>query len=110
MNERNGDMGGVSWFLAGLGTGLAVGMLFAPRSGNDSRRLIREKAEEGKNFLKSGVDQGQNYIKRRGTELVDQASEQIDRAKNAVNKQKDQLISAVSAGIDAYATTNEAFK
>jgi gas vesicle protein len=108
MNGRNNYAGEVALFLTGVGTGLAVGMLFAPRSGKENRRLIREKAQEGKDLLKNSVDQGQEYIKRRGADLVDQANEQIDRAKNAVSKQKDEFSGAVQAGVDAYARTVEA--
>jgi gas vesicle protein len=46
MSDRNGG-GGVLWFLAGLGIGAAVGILYAPQSGSETRELIMSKAEEG---------------------------------------------------------------
>ena len=35
------------WFLAGLGVGAVVGVLYAPRSGDEMRDVIRAKAQEG---------------------------------------------------------------
>ena len=102
MHEKSGYLSEVSFFLTGLGTGLALGMLVAPRSGKENRLLIRHKAQEGKDLLKSSVDQGQDYIKRQGAAALDQANELIDRGKNAIKEQKDQLTGAVEAGIEAY--------
>ena len=38
----------ISFFLVGLGIGAAVGVLFAPRSGEETRDLITQKAGEGR--------------------------------------------------------------
>jgi hypothetical protein len=45
MAERDGS--GFLWFLAGLGVGAVVGVLYAPRSGDEMRDVIRSKAQEG---------------------------------------------------------------
>lgn len=81
----------LSYFFLGLGVGVAVGVLFAPKSGEETRTLLRNKAEEGA-----------DYVKRRGTDLRDQASEAIDRGKQTILKQKDNLSAAVEAGKQAY--------
>ncbi len=57
------DKNGLSSFLLGLGVGVGIGMLFAPKSGQETRELIKNKAGEGS-----------DYIKQRGTELKDTAS------------------------------------
>jgi len=103
MQEKSGNMiGGLRWFLTGLAAGLSLGILFAPQSGEKSRRLIRNKAQDGNDLLKSSVNQGQEYIKRQGKELLDEANDLIDRGKNAVKHQKDQLSAAIEAGKEAY--------
>ena len=38
---------GFLWFLAGLGVGAVVGVLYAPKSGDEMRDVIRSKAQEG---------------------------------------------------------------
>jgi len=81
----------LSYFFLGLGLGVAVGVLFAPKSGTETRELLRSKAGEGA-----------DYVKRRGTELKDTASEAIDRSKQTIQKHKENLSAAVEAGKQAY--------
>jgi gas vesicle protein len=81
----------LSYFFLGIGVGLAAGMLFAPKSGEETRALLRHKADEGR-----------DYIKRRGGELRENAGDFIERGREAVSRQKEQLSSAVEAGRQAY--------
>ena len=37
----------LSYFFLGLGLGVAVGMLFAPKSGEETREFLKQKADEG---------------------------------------------------------------
>ncbi len=99
MAEQNSGLG---FFIVGLGVGVALGMLLAPRSGEETRRLLREKAEEGKDYLKTRADEGKEYVRRRGVELREQAGEAIDKSKEAITRQKDQLAAALDAGKQAY--------
>ncbi len=85
------DENRISYFFLGLGLGVAVGVLFAPKSGEETRDMIRNKANEGA-----------DYMKRRGTELRDQASDAIDRGKQTMQKHKDNLSAAMEAGRQAY--------
>ena len=80
-----------SYFAFGLGLGLAVGVLFAPKSGEETRDYLRARADEGK-----------DYLKQRGDELRDQAGDVLERGKTVVNKQRDHLTAAVEAGKQAY--------
>jgi gas vesicle protein len=85
------DSKGLSSFLLGLGVGIGIGILFAPKSGKETRQLIKDKADEGTEFLK-----------QRGTELKQSATEWVDKGKDAINRQKDTLADAVEAGRQAY--------
>jgi gas vesicle protein len=89
--EKIMDKNGLSSFLLGLGVGVGIGMLFAPKSGQETRQIIKEKAEEGTEF-----------IKQRGSELKDTASGWVDKGKEAVGRQKETLNDAVEAGKQAY--------
>jgi gas vesicle protein len=80
-----------SYFAFGLGLGLAIGVLFAPRSGEETREYIRTRADEGKEFLK-----------KRSEELRDTATEVVEKGKTAVSRQKENLAAAVEAGRQAY--------
>jgi gas vesicle protein len=85
------DRNGLSSFLLGLGVGVGIGMLFAPKSGSETRQLIKDKAGESTEFLK-----------QRGTDLKQTASEWVDKGKEAVGRQKDSLSDAMEAGRQAY--------
>ena len=69
-----------SYFFLGLGVGVAAGLLFAPKSGPETREMLRSKADEGK-----------EYLKKRSYEVRDQATEVIDRGKSTVLRQRDNL-------------------
>ena len=85
------DRNGLSSFLLGLGVGVGIGMLFAPKAGKETRQLIKDKAGEGT-----------DYLKQRGDDLKQTASEWVDKGKEAIGRQKDTLADAVEAGRQAY--------
>jgi gas vesicle protein len=65
----------------GVGAGILVGGLFAPRAGDASRKLIAKRAQRARKVLKSAVNDGTRFLTRRGTEVRDQASELMDRSR-----------------------------
>jgi hypothetical protein len=67
--------------MTGLGAGILVGGFFAPRAGEDSRKLFRRKALRVKKTVQNAVDDGTKYMVRRGTKVRDQAGDLIDRGK-----------------------------
>ena len=81
----------LGYFFLGLGIGVAAGMLFAPKSGEETREFLREKAGEGK-----------DYLKRRGDDLRDSASDLADRSRAVISRQRDNLNAAMEAGKTAY--------
>ena len=88
------DKGDVSCFFLGLGVGIAIGILFAPKSGEETRGMLKSKADEGK-----------EYLKQRSSELRDNAGDLIEKGKQAVSRQKDNLMEAMEAGKQAYRDT-----
>jgi gas vesicle protein len=88
------DKNGLSAFLLGLGVGVGIGMLFAPKSGQETRDLIKNKAGEGS-----------DYLKQRGSEFKQTASEWVDKGKDALGRQKENLADAMEAGRQAYRDT-----
>src|SRR4029077_3796338 len=81
----------LSYFFLGLGLGVAAGVLFAPKSGAETREFLRTKADEGT-----------DYVKRRADDLRESAADAIDRSKETVRRHKDNLAAAVDAGNQAY--------
>jgi gas vesicle protein len=89
MAEESG--GKFAYFLAGLGIGSLVGILFAPRSGEETRELLSNR-----------YDDGRNYVEKRGREIREQAEDYVERGKRTVSKTRDNVTSAVEAGKQAY--------
>jgi gas vesicle protein len=89
MADRDGNS--FLWFLAGLGVGAVVGVLYAPSAGDETRDVLRNKAQEGSERARQSA--------RRARE---QASEWVDRGRDAINQQKEQIRNAYEAGRQAY--------
>ena len=51
MNTRNGTSTATISFLAGMGVGAVIALLYAPKSGKETRELINRKAEEGSDYI-----------------------------------------------------------
>ena len=87
MDERNN----LPYFILGIGVGMAVGLLFAPKSGEETRALLKGRADEGRDF-----------VKRKSGEIRETATDFIGRGKEAVIRQREQVAAAVEAGRQAY--------
>jgi gas vesicle protein len=92
MADRDGSS--FLWFLAGLGVGAIVGVLYAPRSGDETRDVIRSKAQEG----------GER-VRQQARRAREQASDWVDRGRDVLNQQKEQFRNAYEAGRQAYNET-----
>jgi gas vesicle protein len=114
----------LAWFLAGLGVGALVGILYAPKSGKETREDIASGARESAEYLRARtreaaenvsaiVDRGKEQI----SAFVDKSKEQVgeytdrgraqweefvERGKNLVADQTTRVAAAVDAGRAAY--------
>ena len=84
----------VGCFIAGVGVGTVVALLLAPRSGEQTRKLIARKAEEGKEFVAS-----------KGRQFREQAEELVEKGKELATKQKERLAEALEVGKEAARST-----
>jgi len=81
--SRDGGLGAgdlILAFVAGAVAGAAVALLFAPASGEETRRILGEKSREGQE--KAGE------LARRGREVWD--------------RQKETVATAIERGVEAY--------
>jgi len=89
MSDNTGSK--VSYFLVGLGIGTLLGILFAPKSGEETRQFLADKADEGR-----------DYAQRKAREIQERAEDLVERSRDAINRQKEQVASAIDAGRGAY--------
>ena len=128
MAEETQSSSGFSWFLAGLGIGALIGVLYAPKAGKETREDLAASAREGTEYLRQRSREAADQInqivdrgKAQVSEYVDRSKEYIDRgraqwddfvaqSRQFVTDQAEKVSAAVDAGKEAYkqtAATNE---
>ena len=78
-------------FVVGVGAGAALGILFAPRSGQDTRDILKESANDLVDTVNEGFD-----------EAMSATRDCARRAQDGIEEAKDHLRQAVGAGERAY--------
>lgn len=123
-NTQGGS--GFSWFLAGLGLGSLLGVLYAPKAGQDtrdellasamgSREYVRDRSREAGRLAGDYVERGKGQVNEyvsRGKGAVEQgrqkANDAYSQGRNAVAEQKEKISAAYEAGKQAYNETTVA--
>jgi len=134
MADNDNGVSGFGWFLAGLGIGALVGVLYAPKSGKETRDDLvagaleaRDKAQVYYNQAGEAVGQYVDKTKEAAGQYVDktkevagqyvdkgkeyydkgrtQWTEYVDKGKDLVAGQAAKVASAVEAGKQAYTQT-----
>jgi gas vesicle protein len=81
----------VTYLSFGMGIGALAGILFAPKSGEETREYLAQKAEEGKEYTRS-----------KARELRERAEDVVERGKRAASRQNQSISAAFGAGKKAY--------
>jgi gas vesicle protein len=120
MSDNDNGISGFGWFLAGLGVGALVGVLYAPKAGKETREdlvasaldardraaVLAQQAQDraavlaaqGKQQVSEYVDRGKEYYDRGRT----QWSQYVEKGKGLVQEQQDKVSAAIDAGKEAY--------
>jgi gas vesicle protein len=77
----------VAWFLAGAATGAAIALLYAPKTGRDTRKLLHRTSREGREAVESSgkelMDRGKELYDR-GRKIAEDAAELFERGRKLV--------------------------
>jgi len=132
-NFRKGMLIG---FLTGGALGAALALLYAPKSGKELRKDIRDKSDEyldeAEKYIAEAKDKAIDLInegKKRSEKLIKDAKDKSDQllkdaeklfhdakgkgteylatGKETIEQKKDQVKSAIKAGVDAYKETKK---
>ena len=75
------------WFTAGVALGATISLLFAPNSGEETRRKLLDKAGEGREKLtgkgRDLMEQGR-HLYDKGRQIADEAADLCDRGRRMV--------------------------
>jgi gas vesicle protein len=75
------------WFVAGAAVGATLALLFAPATGEETRRRIRRSAVRGKDRLADAsqdlMDRGRDLYEK-GRDMADDAAKLFERGKKMV--------------------------
>ena len=84
-NDDSGNS--IAWFIAGAATGAALALLYAPKSGKDTRKLLHRTTREGREAVESGgkelMDRGKELYDR-GRKMADDAADLFERGRKLV--------------------------
>jgi gas vesicle protein len=98
-----GPSGIILSFLMGGLVGAALAVLYAPRSGRETREMLGEK-------LREGAEKGRDFKDKavaRGRDLIDEAGDFVERKRESLERQRDRIATAVDAGRQAYKDERE---
>lgn len=90
MSQKEGGAK-LGYLLAGLGLGAVVGIMTAPRPGQETREHLRQRAQEGRDCAEDMARQ----IRSRAEELINQVNQ-------VVADQRDLLSAAIEEGRHTY--------
>jgi gas vesicle protein len=85
MARNNGDT--LVWFLVGAAVGASVALLYAPQSGDRTRRLLGRKLADGREVLE---EQGSELLEKsrdlfeKGRKVADDAAELFEKGRSMV--------------------------
>jgi gas vesicle protein len=103
-DDRSGGTAGVVLsFMVGALSGAALAILFAPRSGRETREMLGEKLRE---TTERGRNVGEQALQK-GREAAEDAARYMDRQRDALERRRERLASAVEAGRQAYRDEKE---
>jgi gas vesicle protein len=75
------------WFAAGAIIGAAIAILFAPKSGHATRKLIGKKADESREALEEtskDLMEKSKDLYERGRKIADEAAELFERGRELI--------------------------
>ncbi len=81
--ESTDVAGQVAWFVTGAIIGATVAILFAPRSGKDTRQYLSDKSRDALGGGKNVIEAGKEFFDR-GRKLVEDAADLFERGRKLV--------------------------
>lgn len=85
---RDDSSSAIAWFVAGAATGAALALLYAPRTGKDTRKLLHRTTREGRHAVETSgkeiMERGKDLYER-GRKIADDAADLFERGRKLVH-------------------------
>jgi len=94
---REGGGSAVKWFLAGAVIGGGLALLFAPRSGEATRRLLARKARDLRDLAEDSLDD----LGERFEEGKERVREEVERVREGVRERVEDARGRAADAVDA---------
>jgi gas vesicle protein len=86
-NTEEEGSSSLAWFLTGAIIGATVAMLYAPKTGRETRQLIADRTQQSRDAVAEGgkeiIDAGREMFER-GRKLVEDAADLFERGRKLV--------------------------
>src|ERR1700746_1921563 len=89
-NDNDNGVTGLGWFLAGLGIGALVGVLYAPKSGKETREDLKARAVDARDRAAVLAQQGRERAAEYAEQGKQQFNEYVDRGKEYYDRGRTQ--------------------
>ena len=86
--ERNKKIVGTLKVLAGVGAGFTLGVLFAPKSGKETRKNISDATKKGLNYVGENLANAKNYIEEKTSDIREALAEKYDELTDEIISEK----------------------
>jgi gas vesicle protein len=86
-DQEEKGLGGFGWFIAGVVVGACAAILYAPKSGKETRGFLTEKAHAGKEVVSEtskDVFSAGKEMYEKGQQLVEDAAALFERGRKLV--------------------------
>ena len=95
------ESSGFGLFLLGLAVGAGAALLWAPRSGSDTREMIRAKARTVGDTARRKADEMVENVSSQIDTVRERFNERVESAKATARQRRDDVADAIEAGRSA---------
>jgi gas vesicle protein len=92
------DEPGIGTLLLGVAIGAGLAMLFAPRSGADTRRMIGGGARRAGDRVKGVASEIADNVASQASDVRDRVNDRVGATRDAIRRGQEQVLDAVDAG------------
>ncbi|MGB3590317.1 MAG: YtxH domain-containing protein [Nonlabens sp.] len=101
---------GLLTLIAGAAVGAAVGLLYAPESGVETRRKLQEQAKKAKNDIDAQARKTYGEVTEKATEVKGTVSERLDSALSSASYKADEAITALEKKLQQLRSKNAQYQ